>query len=153
MSGAFPPDETQLAATGAQPSVGHPMLDDDHAKLWAMTLAFRREVREGNPLQAMALFENLLTGAQAHFLREELLLSHQGLSALEIHRQDHQTTLRKLMVISGDDFLFLRSWPGLAGDLAYSLIQRSLAHDLTEAEIFSQLMPLRPIPLGAELLS
>jgi len=91
----------------------------------------------------MARFESLLTSTQAHFLREELLLSHRDGSRMEAHRREHREILDKMQLISRENFLFLRSWPGLSGDLAYHLIQRSLAHDMTETEAF----PAEPLLL------
>ena len=141
----LPPDETIDESWEAPQSVGHPVLDDDHAKLWRLTLSFRQAAHAGKPSQAMDLFECLMTGLQAHFLREELLLSGHDAAGLDSHRQEHNRVLRQFMLIGSESFLFLRSWPGLAGDLACSLMLASLAHDLSEIAGFPLSTPLCPL--------
>ena len=101
---------------------------------------------------AMSLFERLVTAVQVHFLREELLLAAELAADLEPHRAEHHRLLRQFMLISGDGFRFLRSWPGLAGDLACQLLRQSLDHDLAETDGFPDLEPLPPLPSPGDQL-
>lgn len=127
------------------------MLDDDHRKLWIAAQSFRDAAQARNFPHAMALFERLTTAVQMHFLREELLLAAEKAPYLDQHRAEHHGILRQFMIISGDGFRFLRSWPGLAGDLACRLLRHSLDHDMVAPDGFAALEPLWPLtPPDAE---
>lgn len=131
---------------------GDPAIDDDHRQLAKLATAFRIAATAQNLPRAMILFETLLTGLQAHFKREELMLADYGDDDLAAHCQEHEQVMRDIMRIRSDAFLLLRAWPLQAADLACHLVQRCYVHDLESSRTFGNgVSGLRPMVLPVVL--
>ena len=78
--------------------IGHPVIDDDHKKLFDIINAIHDTILEGDVDVCQRLFKSFHQLAADHFAREEAVLKKINFPNVESHHDYHQDLLSKAAV-------------------------------------------------------